>query len=108
MTTNKKSNWMDELQEAAPAVKSKAKNPAPAADLVALEAQPVLTDIRVIVRDARKAAGGDVHPMALRMPTTLLTRLDKHIAGQRHAAILALIEFGIDELVKQKKVLEVK
>ena len=107
MTTKKKSSWSEELQEAAAAGKSKAKDN-PTKVPTASTAQPVLDDIRVIVRDARMAGGPVVHPIALRMPVPLITRLDHHIAGQRHAAILALIEYGLDELIRQKKVLEVK
>lgn len=100
-----KPSWAAELQEAAPNAKSE---PKAKPERIAVSVQdPDVNDFRVIVKSERKPMG-DVKAMSLRLPTELSARLDTHVAGQRHAAILALIEFGLDELIRQNKVLDIK
>jgi len=106
----KKVSWKEQLQTAVTS-EPKANSKPSAAGIpippVVESAEPVQNDIRVIVRDARKPLG-DMRQVALRLPAALCERIDRHIAGQRHAALIAILEFGLDELVKQNKVLEVK
>lgn len=103
--TKAKQSWADQLKDAVPIEKSK---PKAKPERIAISVQdPDVNDFRVIVKSERKPMG-EVKNMALRLPIELSARLDAHVAGQRHAAILALIEFGLDELIRQNKVLDIK
>lgn len=103
--TKQNQTWLGELQQAAPVVLEEVKAKP---ERIAVSVQdPDANDFRVIVKSERKPMG-EVKAMSLRLPTELSARLDTHVAGQRHAAILALIEFGLDELIRQNKVLDIK
>lgn len=103
--TKAKQSWADQLKDAVPIKKSE---PKAKPERIAISVQdPNANDFRVIVKSERKPMG-EVKNMALRLPIELSSRLDAHIAGQRHAAILALIEFGLDELIRQNKMLDIK
>lgn len=102
-----KQTWASDLQSAAPVTKSEPKaNPERERLAISVQDQ-VANQFRVIVKSERKPMG-EVRATSLRLPIELSARLDTHVAGQRHAAILALIEFGLDELIRQHKVLEIK
>lgn len=107
MTTKKRaSSWDGHLRDAAPIINDDVPKAKP--ERIAISVQdPDANDFRIIVKSERKPMG-EVKQMALRLPTELSARLDTHVAGQRHAAILALIEFGLDELIRQNKVLDIK
>lgn len=105
--TKGKASWAGKLQDVAPLAKLEPKaNPERERLAISVQDQ-VANQFRVIVRSERKPMG-EVRATSLRLPIELSTRLDAHVAGQRHAAILALIEFGLDELIRQDKVLEIK
>ena len=96
--------WQAKLKSVTP--DKPAAAPASLPEPVLPPVSPPPPKIRVIVREGRAARTEPVQQLALRLPQSLVERLDLVIAGQRHGAILKLLSWSLDELERQDKILD--
>ena len=97
------STWQSKLKAVAPAAPKKRLLPA---DHQLLADVPPAPRLRVIVREGRTTRTEPVQQLALRLPESLAQRLDAVTAGQRHGAILKILDWALGELERQDKVLD--
>ena len=104
MTT--RSTWKDALQVAAPKETDK-RRASPADQKNVLETATVVPrPLRVIVREGRALRTEPVVQLALRLPESLAARIDEITAGQRHGAILKILDWALVELDRQDVTLD--